>query len=71
MLSFSSAFWATSLSPSVTTKDAPFAAKVFFITLTILLTFCGPIVVTILNANFDAGERPAAWMRWRLDHSYL
>ena len=56
---------------SIIAKDALCAVGLFFIALTILLTFWGPIVVTILYANFDAGDRSAAWIRCKLDHSYL
>ena len=56
---------------SVSTKDALLAVGLLFIALTILLTFWGPIVVTILYASFDAGDRSAAWIRCKLDHSYL
>ena len=68
-------FWLLSLVSSslssVRTKDALFAIGLFFIALTILVTLWGPIVVTILYANFDAGDRLAAWTRCKLDHSYL
>ena len=60
-LTFSPISLASLLSFSGITKDLLEVPLV--IALIIPLTFCGPILVIILKASLEAGDKSAAWIR--------